>query len=607
MSPERIVALLLATAVVLAWARLWRAYRAEAGRARGWRLASLLALQPLLAGTLYLALFPPARVVGADTLTVLTERDTAADVADARGIVLALPEAGDVAGAVRVPDLATALRAHPGAARVQVSGAGLAARDRDAAASVSIDFAPAAPPAGIVRVWLPARATRGAAFIVAGEVAGVDDGRVELLDPAGRRVDAVALASDGRFALHGIAMEAGPAMFGLRVLDGEGAAAAQAEVPLWIEAPVSPRVLLLAGAPGPETRALRRWLDDAGAQVQARIALGGGLQLGSVALDDASLAQADVLVVDARAWSGLGESGRARVLAAVRGGLGLLLRADAALPVAAMRALAGPEFGIAGGAGTASWPLPAARIDDEQALRARLGNGTRDAPFDLEQAQAPIPPLTRRNWQVRGARAIVLSGAGEAPAGWWRAEGRGRVGLWTLLDSYVLPLHGRADLFDGLWGPALGTLVRARGDALPTVPAGARVGERLVVCDWPQEAVVEAPDGTVLQPLVDPASGTRRCAGIWPRASGWHRLRLGDAARGFHVASADADEALRLAALREATLALAQATPPAAAGLAAPRRPGPAWPWFLAWLGLATLAWWLERARLGRRSAGPTA
>ncbi|MEG3193325.1 hypothetical protein SNE32_13675 [Lysobacter sp. D1-1-M9] len=34
-------------------------------------------------------------------------------------------------------------------------------------------------------------------------------------------------------------------------------------------------------------------------------------------------------------------------------------------------------------------------------------------------------------------------------------------------------------------------------------------------------------------------------------------------------------------------------------GAAQAAAPGPRWPWFLAWLLLASAGWWLERSRLG--------
>src|SRR5690606_1162183 len=445
--------------------------------------------------------------------------------------------------------------------RVRVLAAGLPARARESAHAVAIAFErpPLAP--GIVRLALPARAYRGAMFTIGGEVEGVAEGSIELRDPAGRRVDAVSPGDDGRFLVRGIAMEAGVARFELRLVDAEGATLSQVAAPLWIEMATPPRVLLLAGAPGPETRALRRWLVDAGAQVQARVALGGGLQLGAAPLDETALAEADLVIADARAWSGLGEGGRARVLAAVGEGLGLLLRADTALPAASLRGVGGPGFAIDGGVGSAPWSLPPARLDDEPALRARLGSGSQDAPFDLEQAQMQPPALVRRGWRVQGMRAVAFAPQEGTPPGWWRAAGSGRIGLWTVRARSVLPLRGRADLCDELGGPVAATLARARADGLPLVDAGARVGERMRVCGWPPGATIVAPDGSESQPLVDPANGSRACAGFWPRIAGWHRLRLEQAERWFHVAAADADRPLRLAALREDTLAIATSAP----------------------------------------------
>lgn len=596
------VALLLALAVPIAWTRLLLAYRRAAHRPHAWRLLLLLVLQPLLAGALFLVLFPPSHPVAAGVLTVLTEGATRADApaAGEGGVLLALPEAREAGDVARVPDLATALRRHPGTARVHVVGAGLVARDREAARALSISFDPPPLPLGVVQLSPPREVAQGAGFALDGRVEGVPGGRVELLDPAGRRIDAMPLADDGRFALRGIAFAPGAAAFAVRVLDPDGKPVDQAQVPVWIEAAVAPRVLLLAGAPNPETRALRRWLEDAGAQVQARISLGGGLQLGGVALTGEALADADLLVADARAWSALGEGGRTRAFDAVRAGMGLLLRADTPLPAASLRGLHTPRFAIDGGAGTQPWAPSAARVNDEDALRGRIGIGRGDAPFDLAQAEEGLPPLARRAWRVRGADALPLvPGASDVPAGWWRAEGRGRVGVWTLLDSYALPLHGRPDLYGELWSPALATLARARANTLPPVDAGARVDQRLVICGLPEAATIEAPGGGRTVPIVDPASGQRRCAGFWPQSAGWHRLRSGDAARPFHVAAEDDDPGQRLAELREATLRLVAAVPAAATGAPSPAVPGRAWPWFLAWLLLAAFAWWLERSRLG--------
>ncbi len=606
MTPQALVAALLALAVLVACARLLLAHRRDARRPRAWRLVALCLLQPLLAVALYGMLFPPPRPLAAGAMTLLTEGATPADVpAAARdGVLLALPEAPAVDGVSRVPDLGTALRRHPGTTEVHVVGAGLVARDRDAAASVGIAFAPPAMPRGLVRVDAPHRVGEGDAFRVAGRVEQVDGATVELLDPAGRRIDLAQADDAGAFALEAVAFAAGAAEYRLRVRDGDEAVVDESRVALWIDAVVPPRVVLLAGAPNPETRALRRWLEAAGTPLQARIALGGGTQLGDAATSPQALAQTDLLVVDARAWAALGEAGRARALDAVRAGMGLLLRMDTPLPASALAPLRAPGFALRGGEGTQAWSPPAPRLHDEAALRARLGAGSRDAPFDLTQAEAAVPPLARRAWRIEGADAVPLSG--DAATGAWRAEGRGRIGVWTLLDSYQWSLHGRDDLYADLWSGAVATLSRAQSTDVPTFAGAPRIDRRLSVCGVGEGAAVEGPDGASTPLLPDPASGDRRCAGFWPAGAGWHRLRMGDATHPFHVPDGEPPAGLRLAELREASLAIASAPPAGrtAAGAMPPRTaPGTPWPWFLGWLLLAAATWWLERSRAGLRLA----
>ena len=82
--------------------------------------------------------------------------------------VVALPEAPALPGVERVPDLATALRKHPGTQRVRVVGAGLEARDRDAMRGVALEFVAEALPRGLVELTPPSRAVAGGEFHFAG-------------------------------------------------------------------------------------------------------------------------------------------------------------------------------------------------------------------------------------------------------------------------------------------------------------------------------------------------------------------------------------------------------------------------------------------------------
>ncbi|NZA25738.1 carboxypeptidase regulatory-like domain-containing protein, partial [Luteimonas sp. SJ-92] len=74
MTPQALLAGILALSVALACARLllWQRRAPPAARARAWRLALLLALQPLAAWLLYRTLLPPELPTRAGTMTVLT-------------------------------------------------------------------------------------------------------------------------------------------------------------------------------------------------------------------------------------------------------------------------------------------------------------------------------------------------------------------------------------------------------------------------------------------------------------------------------------------------------------------------------------------------------
>ncbi|QCO67302.2 carboxypeptidase regulatory-like domain-containing protein [Luteimonas yindakuii] len=580
------------------------AARTGRGARRGWRLALLLLAQPLWALLLVLAVHPPARLQPEATLTVLTAGGEPARV-ESEAKAVALPEADATAGVLRVPDLATALRLHPDTRVLRVLGDGLIARDRDLPAGLAVEFEPPLQATGLTELSLPASTVAGDTLRIHGRANGLAGGSAELLDPAGVRVDSAALDDGGGFRLQAPTFAAGPALFGLRLRDGRGAQVSDEALHLWLEAASTPALRLLAGAPNAETRFLRRWATDAGLPVQARIALGGGMALGDGGgVDAAALRRTDVLVIDARAWSGLGAGGRTAVLAAVEAGMGLVVRADApGIPAG----LATGGFRLAGGQGTVPVQLAATGSGDAGALRARLGAGTADAPFDLEQAQAPIPPLLRRQLAVEGADAVALgTGAGGGPWAWWRPHGLGRVLVWTLQDSYRLVLSGRADLHAQLWREAVATAARAQAAAPVRIGWPAFADERVTICGAGTDARVVAPDGSG-SPLWGHPDGNGACAGYWPRQPGWHRVVVegDDAPRAaFHVHSEAALPTVRAAHRAETTLALVAPCDrdcPATNNVGPTQTsPGPSWPWWLAWLAVSAALWWFERSRPGR-------
>ncbi len=598
------LSILLSLAVLLACVRLirWQQRAPGTSRSRPWRLASLLIAQPIAALLLYFTLLPPTLPTEAGTMIVATA-GVATVPSQAGDRVIALPEAPALGDAERVPDLATALRRYPGTRQLHIIGAGLEARDREAADGRSVRFDPPPLPRGVVRLDVPEGVAIGGSFRVGGKFDGVTQGSVELLDPAGRRIDSAILAQGGEFVVSGTARVSGPAMFLLQVRDAQRAIVETVEVPLWTRDETPPRLLLLAGAPNPEWKYLRRWATDAGLSLHTQIGVGGGLQLGDapLALNAADFARFDLVVVDERAWASLGDRQRAALSEAVRAGLGMLLRIDGPLPDTTRRQLRALGLAVSGGGDAA--PVSLTKDSDN---KTRLSPQGTDAPGGTAEAEtdAPAPTLSRRTLRIASTDVVpLLRDAAGSTLAYWRAEGRGRVAVWPLTDSFRLSLSGRDDLYGALWSDAFATLARTRPGPTPRIDRDARQQQRVSICGIANGAQVSAPDNEATVLLSDPASGTPPCAAYWPRQSGWHVLRQGELTWPFYVRASTEAPGLHRAMVREATLDLVGETTPdrtASSAAGAPERRGSPWPWFFAWLSVSAALWWFERSRLGR-------
>ena len=194
------VAALIALAVAIGVLRLllWQRSAPSGARAPQWRLALLVGLQVAAGVLLHLTLFPPSVAQPTGELVVATGGANTLIVKAPRDILVALPEAGPIEDAVRVPDLATALRRFPGAARIRVEGEGLVPRDQGAVA-LPLDFNPPPRPRGLVDLALPGWAAPGATLSVGGRVGTLASGTVELVDPANVVVDRARIAAGRRF------------------------------------------------------------------------------------------------------------------------------------------------------------------------------------------------------------------------------------------------------------------------------------------------------------------------------------------------------------------------------------------------------------------------
>ncbi|HEX5121929.1 MAG TPA: hypothetical protein VFV97_01685, partial [Rhodanobacteraceae bacterium] len=523
---------------------------------------------------IWLALFPPRvdEAFAASTLVVLTPGATAAQIAKpGDGIAtVALPGVAVARDIEHVPDLGTALRRHPDASRIRIVGGGLPPRDIDAARGLQIDFDASPPPDGVVDLSMPDSVRAGSVFAMRGRVQGDKGGRVELRDPAGAVVARDDLTDDGAFMLDAQAKSAGDFVFALRVLDANGATREDVAQPVAVQPGDKLSVLVLAGAPDPELKYLRRWAVDAGVELTSRIVLSDGvaMQDGMTALGADALANTDLVMVDERAWKNLDAGTKQAIMDATRNGLGLFLRV--------------------------SGPLPDVVANEWRDLGFRVRGADIPQTVSLEgTAPDPAVVLSRRALLVEGddAAPLVRSNDGAAVA-LWRAVGQGRVAIWWLADTYRMTLAGDAGAFGSVWSRALATVARARGLAKPDVPHDARVDRRSVLCGLADGAFVEQPDGTHA-PLAIEGS---RCAAFWPAREGWHTLVAGDARTSFYATAANATPALAAARNAEATRMLAGRS--VASGASAARSvPASRWPFFAAWLAAAALLWWLERSK----------
>lgn len=598
---------LLLAITLVALARLYRQH--HVGAPRRWaRLAALLVLQVISSVLLYLTLQPPPRAGVAGQLVVLGQ---GADQVRWRTVpgarVIALPEAQVDDSVERAPDLATALRRHPGTDVLQLVGDGLLARDRDVALPAQVMLQAATLHPGWIDLALPPVTAPGAVFIVQAQARGGRDTVAELRDPAGQRVAHGTLDAQGRVQLQGVVRGVGHSVFQLRLLDASQHLLDAVPVPVQTVAGTPLRLGLLSAAPGPEVRALRRWAVDAGLRVQASAQAGAGISMGdaAVGLDRTELGALDLLVLDERRLQALSATQRVALGQAVQQGLGLLVRSSGPLTPAARTALATLGLPVVG-SNTAS-TLHLADVDDPALLQARRGPAARDdattkamLAADTASRSATLPALQQLDWRADDAQPLLHDAQGR-PVGSWRTTGQGRIGYLPVQDSWLLALAGRDDRHAELWSSLTTTLARA----LPAPPA-VRLrealswsGERVTLCGVQAGARVQAADSDAdagLPLLLDPASGDQHCAGWWPRQPGWHVLQQDEVRQDIYVFDPAQAAVLHRQQVHEAALAHAPAHAAPAAPTPVPM-PGPRWPWLLAFVLVSGLQWGLERWR----------
>lgn len=593
------IALALALVVAIASVRQLRARTAHRGRP--W---IIVGLQVVAAALLYFCLLPPSHQRPAAGLVVLSAgADNAGALPASDSPLLLLPEAAPVAGGQRVPDLATALRQHP-ASTLTLVGAGLSARDRDAVLPGDVRWQPAPAPRGWIALQPPADVAPGARFEVQAQARGVANAKAELLDPADSVIDHADVTGDGGVRLSGVARAEGRSVFRLRLLDASGHVVDTVPVPQQTLPAAPLRLLVRASAPGPELKYLRRWAADAGIRVQVQADTGAGLSVGdgAVSLDAASLARADLLLLDEGSLAALSAAQLAGVRQALRDGLGVLVRSAGAPSAGARQRLHDLGLPLRGDGSSRALELAG---DGESAMlaarRGPLAAGTlptadgEDA--DRSSHSATLPALEALVLQAPGSNPLLLDRGGNTVGG-WRAVGKSRIGLLPVTDSWRWVLAGRDDRHGELWSGVVATLARAQtgGDALWSPQSIAWAGERQALCGVQAPLQVFNPRGDSVPLIVDGGTSALRCAGWWPREAGWQRLRYGDSTVWRYVFDPKQAPALHRQAMIDATTQALASHTSADTSVMRPVT-GSRWPWWLAFVLCAALLWWLERRR----------
>lgn len=579
MTMNGVCAALLVLAVLLGSARYLLALsRSEVSRRpKRWRVSAILVLQIASAIWLYLTLFPPPTFTAAERLVILTAHADKSNAA-ITGRVLALPEAMPSTNTERVSDLATALRRYPGVDRLQIVGDGLKLRDRDAARGLSIEFDPSPLARGLVELSLPEKISGGARWQLQGRIHQMDKARVELLDPGNALVASAQIDADGYFLLADTARTAGLAMYQLRILDDRKQIVDTVKLPLNIVQEKPLRVLSLSGGPNPELKYLRRWALDAGVELQSQVNLSAGVQMNSAAisLTANSLKDTDLLILDERAWSTMNRGSKQSVIDALRNGMGVLLRITGPIAVNDRNELRTLGFAV---------------TDANLVQSVQLDSG-----FDKKSR----PTLTRRPLQIANRDGVtLLRDEGKNPLAIWRAEGRGRIGLIWLTDSYKLVLSGDGSRHGQIWHDAVSTLARTRNENTVYLrDRNAVINERAVLCNLAAKTYVQDPVSGITYLDPDTVSGSKKCAAFWPRNPGWHLVVTDTQELPFYVRDANEIPGIKANEMRESTLLLGAKH---ASGKNSHRIPVPGspWPWFSGWLLFTALLWLLERSKLG--------
>ncbi|MEM9386184.1 MAG: hypothetical protein AAGA68_14055 [Pseudomonadota bacterium] len=476
------------------------------------------------------------------------------------------------------------LAARGSRAAVQIAAPGLSPERWRDLRLTSVVFDPTELDDQVVALHWPRRIALGEALLVSGRVAVSARAQVVLEDPFGAEAARAVVTADApSFVLKLTPRATGRYVARLRLEDAQGVSLDAGPIPVTVRAPSPLRILIEASSPTFELQGLRHWASRSGAQLSQRVRIAQE-RFSSVYVNrEEPLAydDADVLLIDATAWSSQSDAQRQRIAQAVEAGLGLVMLGDDAVNETNWR--------------SESLVLPAlgSRWLEDEVLIKHLS----DEPLST------LAPTGRRLLADPNVHVLLADDAGE-PLASVRDQGQGRVGWLVVTGTHRWVTAGHPEVHARFWRSLLRAVARPRAGATLELPAIAVVDERAMLCVRGAPAapltVSAGAQGGAVAVALQQDDLARACGFYWPREAGWQTVAHGAERRSLYVARSTPWRGVAAQRAQDASAQIALASSenvPRAAG------PVPRGPFLVAFALLAGALWWRERAGRGAEAA----
>ena len=413
-----------------------------------------------------------------------------------------------------------------------------------------------APRGGALRLAFPSQVALGRQFTLTMERDDKTDARLQLLAENGQQL--AEARGTGDLRVDWMPPVAERVVLKARLLDAKDKVIAEGPVPFIVHEPAPLQVVGRFGAPSFDLRVLNDLLTTSGALLDWQVTLGRAITRTEAPRTE--MASPNLMVIDAARFERMAAGERTALLDRVAKGMPLLV-------------LGGNANDPGVWSRTLQLPLRA------QPLGAKI-----DAP--LEMPVASLLPASRDAGPWRGTDNMV----------WTRDWQQGRI-AWLGVTEWHRHAIAEPRALALWWQGVIDSLkVELRQDTEWLAPGEMPlVGQRLEICARGVRGELALPD--MKQVLAWQRRADRvdtSCVAVWPRQTGWLKVR--DARAGEHAfyVYADADwRPWQSAQSRDATARYAART--AASAADGPTRAMPVLPFALLFVAAMLLLWWRER------------